>query len=78
MRIDRGTLGSVAGLATVTGLTGWLVARRQRRLDARLGETVETVRQLESRMNEVDEELGVRLNEVDEGVEELRRANRRG
>jgi hypothetical protein len=78
MRIDRGTLGSVAGLATVTGLTGWLVARRQRRLDARLGETVETVRRLESRMNEVDEELGVRLNEVDEGVEELRRANRRG
>ena len=76
MRIDRGTLGSVAGLATVTGLTGWLVARRQRRLDARLGETVETVRRLESRMNEVDEELGVRLNEVDEGVEELRRANR--
>ena len=67
--------GSVAGLATVTGLTGWLVTRRQRHLTAELGETV---RKLESRMNEVDEELGVRLNEVDESVEQLRRARGQG
>jgi hypothetical protein len=79
MRIDREMLaGSVAGLATVTGVAGWFVARRQSRLDARMVETVETVRRLESRMNEVDEELGVRLNEVDEEVEQLRRSRDRG
>ena len=74
MRINRGLVAtSVTGLATVTGMVGWFVSRRQRSLNDRLSETVETMRELELRLNEVDEELGVRLNEVDEEVERLQR-----
>ena len=65
--------GSLAGVATLTGVTGWFVSRRERRLDQRLSATAEKVRMLEMRLNEADEELAVRLNEVDQEVEHLAR-----
>ncbi len=58
--------GSLAGVATLTGLTGWFVSRRERHLDRRLAATAEKVRLLELRLDEADEELAVRLNEADE------------
>ena len=73
--MNRGLMaGSLAGMATLTGLTGWLVSRRDRRLDERLTATAEKVRMLEQRLDEADEELAVRLNEVDQEVEHLRPA----
>ncbi len=66
--------GSLAGVATLTGLTGWFVSRRERHLDRRLAATAEKVRLLELRLDEADEELAVRLNEVDQEVEHLRPA----
>jgi hypothetical protein len=66
--------GSLAGVATLTGLTGWFVSRRERNLDRRLAATAEKVRMLELRLDEADEELAVRLNEVDQEVEHLRPA----
>jgi hypothetical protein len=75
MRINRGLMaGSLAGVATLTGLTGWFVSRRERSLDRRLAATAEKVRMLELRLDEADEELAVRLNEVDQEVEHLRPA----
>ena len=72
MRVNTGLMaGSLAGAAAVTG---WLVSRRERRLDRRLAATAEKVRMLEQRLNEADEELAVRLNEVDQEVEHLRPA----
>lgn len=73
MRINRLMAGSLAGVATLTGLTGWFVSRRERHLDQRLSATAEKVRMLEMRLNEADEELAVRLNEVDQEVEHLAR-----
>ena len=58
----------------MTGLTGWLVARRDRRLEQRFAATADKVRSLEMRLDEADEELAVRLNEVDQEVEHLRPA----
>ena len=73
--MNRGLMASsLAGMATLTGLTGWLVSRRDRRLDERLTATAEKVRMLEQRLDEADEELAVRLNEVDQEVEHLRPA----
>ncbi len=75
MRINTPLMvGSLAGVATVTGLAGWLVARGERRLDRRLAATAEKVRMLELRLDEADEELATRLNEVDQEVEHLRPA----
>ncbi len=70
--MNRLMAGSLAGMATLTGLTGWIVSRRERRLDRRLTATAEKVQMLEQRLNEADEELAVRLNEVDQEVEHLR------
>ncbi len=61
-----------AGAAAVTGVAGWVLSRRERRLDRRLAATAEKVRLLEARIDEADEELAVRLNEVDQEVEHLR------
>ncbi len=75
MRSNRGLwAGSVAGVAAVTGLAGWFVSRRERRLEQRLTATADKVRMLEMRLDEADEELAVRLNEVDQEVEHLRPA----
>lgn len=75
MRIDsRLMAGSLAGVATVTGLAGWFASRRGQRLEERLTATTEKVRLLEMRLDEADEELAVRLNEVDQEVEHLRPA----
>ena len=72
MRINKSMVGSAVGMATLTGLAGWLVSRLDRRLTA----TTEKVHMLELRLDEADEELAVRLNEVDQEVEHLRPAHR--